>query len=315
MGSRLSGPWLILLIEVRTISAVVARPPIVINAMPFNRENELLDVRVNELDGVVDAFLVVESRFSQYGTPKPLYYTPHPNPRVFNTVSPWTPTTTGCSLGWNNEGKQRDYIITHGLETVYTRLGLAPSDMDILVMTDADEIPNRGAISRIRARPPLDGRIYPIRMNRYLYNFAWREKNGNQQAAYGNVASWQHWKLFGKAPTWGPPLHHGGWHCTKCFRPEEFNGRLKDYLCGDGIRWGDYEWSLGTIKSLISRGIWIGAFPHQMARRSSVSERPKSSLKIAFLNPPGYTDTFNVRMPYCGSKDPNLSRLKRAWCN
>lgn len=293
------------------------RTPIVINGMPFNRENELLDVRVQELTEVVDAFLVVESRYTQYGQPKPLYFKPHPNPKVVHVVSDWVPTESGCALGWENEGHQRDYAIQSGLSAVYDHLGIPPYHMDILIMTDADEIPNRAAVRRIKSRPPIDNRIYPIQMRRYLYSFAWRERNGNQQAAYGNVDTWRQWKVHGATPAWGPPLSNGGWHCTKCFRLEEFNDRLKDYLCGDGIRWGDYEWPIETVQGLVHRGIWIGARPTQRSRRASPHEAPLAAKRYPFLVnvPPGDHQQGRIRMPYCGDPNKDLQHLQKVWCD
>lgn len=285
------------------------RTPVVING-----ENELLDVRVCELTDVVDAFLVVESRYTQYGIEKPIRFAGHPNPKVIHVVSNWTiPGRTGCSLGWENEGHQRDHIIREGLASVYEHLRIPPYHMDILIITDADEIPRLTTIKKIRRQPPLDGRIYPIGMNRYLYSFAWREKNGNQQAFYGNIETWRQWKIYRKNPTWGPTFKRGGWHCTKCFRIETFGERLKDYLCGDGIRWGDYNWSTPTLRGLVSRGIWIGAFPHQRSRRAPIVEAPRAAHRYPYLvSIPKHTDP--IRMPYCQDPNPALKHLKQQWC-
>jgi Glycosyltransferase family 17 len=47
------------------------RPRRVVNAMPFNIEFDLLDIRLAELGDVVDVFLILESNFTQYGDHKP----------------------------------------------------------------------------------------------------------------------------------------------------------------------------------------------------------------------------------------------------
>ena len=48
------------------------RPRRVINAMPFNMEFDLLDIRLAEIGDVVDVFLILESNFTQHGDHKPL---------------------------------------------------------------------------------------------------------------------------------------------------------------------------------------------------------------------------------------------------
>ncbi len=297
------------------IAALAWRSPLVINGLPFNRENELFDVRVREIGDLVDAFIVVESRYTQYGIRKSLYFRDTGNPKVIHIASNWTHGEVGCKLGWENEGHQRDVIVRDGLGVVYERLAVPPSPLDILIITDADEIPNKGAIQRIRKRPPIDGVIRPIGMHRYLYNFGWRERSGNQQAAYANVDTWQMWKIHGETPTWGPIMRHGGCHCTKCFRPEDFNSRLKDYLCGDGIRWGDYKWPLDTIRTLISRGIWVGNPPNQRSRQSRPEEMPHSARRYPFLvGSTTPTNLDSIRMPYCNDPNPDLRHLQQMWC-
>lgn len=298
------------------VVALAWRTPLVINGIPFNRENELFDVRFQEIGDLVDAFIVVESRYTQYGVRKPLHFRDTGSSKVVHIVSNWTHGEMGCKLGWENEGHQRDVIVRDGLEVVYERLGVPPSPLDILIITDADEIPNRGAIQRIRERPPIDAVIRPIGMHRYLYNFGWREHSGNQQAAYANVDTWQMWKIHKKTPTWGTTMRHGGWHCTKCFRPEDFNSRLKDYLCGDGIRWGDYEWPLDTVRALISRGTWIGNAPNRRSRRARPEETPRSARRYPFLlgSKTIPTNPSSIRMPYCDDPNPDLRQLQRVWC-
>lgn len=262
------------MLSVVGVLAVGWRTPIVINGMPFNGENELLDVRVRELTDVVDAFLVVESRYTQFGVEKPVRFAGHPNPKVIHVVSNWTiPGRTGCSLGWENEGHQRDHTIKEGLAVAYEHLRIPPYHMDILIMTDADEIPRRTTIEKIRRRPPLDGRIYPIGMSRYLYSFAWRERNGNQQAAYGNVETWRQWKVYGINPTWGPLLKKGGGTA-----PSAFGSRrlviVSRTTCaatefGGGLQLVDPHDTGARVEGNLDRGVSTPALPTSSDRRGT----------------------------------------------
>lgn len=302
-----------------TLALAYARPPLIVNGMPFNRENDLLDVRVKELRGVVDAILVVESRYTQFGTPKPLRYNPHPSSLVHYLVMEWRPpgNETGCTLGWKLEGHQRDHVLLVGMHHVARSLGTVLQDNDILILTDADEIPSHRLVQRVRERPPHDGTIHPIIMRRFLYNFAWQERHYSQQAAVANVATWNTWKRDGHPPRWGMRLFNGGWHCSKCFHPLEFNERFKDYLCGDGVRWGDFNWSHNAVAALIGYGIWPGAFPtsRRPRRVDAMRDGPKSAWRYPYLvMPPHPPPKLAWRMAYCGSNHPDLRALERAWC-
>lgn len=49
----------------------------IIDAFPFFNELDLLEIRLNELDPVVDYFVLVEATVTHSGLPKPLYYDEH----------------------------------------------------------------------------------------------------------------------------------------------------------------------------------------------------------------------------------------------
>ena len=49
----------------------------VFDAFPFFNELEMLEIRLNVLDDVVDRFVLVESTLTFSGRPKPLWYADH----------------------------------------------------------------------------------------------------------------------------------------------------------------------------------------------------------------------------------------------
>ena len=48
--------------------------PKVYDLFPFNSELDLLEMRLYELDDVVDKFVIIEETHSHRGSPKPLFY-------------------------------------------------------------------------------------------------------------------------------------------------------------------------------------------------------------------------------------------------
>ena len=48
--------------------------PLVYDCFNFFNEFDLLEIRLNELDGVVDYFVLCESNVTHNGIPKPMYF-------------------------------------------------------------------------------------------------------------------------------------------------------------------------------------------------------------------------------------------------
>lgn len=100
----------------------------------FNDELDLLELRLNFLDKVADRFVLVESRRTLSGTPKPLYYELNKNrfasfhQKIIHIVAPINDMTP-----WDYEFYQRNAI----------KQGLVKCDPDDTVfISDVDEIVN-----------------------------------------------------------------------------------------------------------------------------------------------------------------------------
>jgi hypothetical protein len=104
------------------------------DCFPFFNELDLLEIRLTELDPVVDRFVIVESPLTHSGQPKPLYFLENqarfkrwekkiihvqvldPNPDV---------------IAWDRENQQRNTIL-HGIQDA--------KDDDLIMVSDVDEI-------------------------------------------------------------------------------------------------------------------------------------------------------------------------------
>lgn len=130
--------------KTREISTNLTRPPIVYDCFMFNDELDVLDVRLDELDEVVDVFVIVESELTHSGKPKPLHFAENKERYkkyahkiryyVFNDM----PETDNA---WHRESNQRDACIK-GLYDA--------QDYDIIISGDADEIPRKGLIEEYK---------------------------------------------------------------------------------------------------------------------------------------------------------------------
>ena len=108
----------------------------------FFNEFALLDIRLQELEAVVDKFVLVEATRTHSNCPKPLYYTENRNryaafhDKIIHVVVEDTPDTPDA---WAIERFQRDCILR----------GLAQCRPDdLILMSDVDEIPRASVVQQ-----------------------------------------------------------------------------------------------------------------------------------------------------------------------
>ena len=179
----------------------------IIDCFTFWEELELLDIRLNYLDPVVDQFILVEATTTHSGKDKPLFFNENKslfkrfNSRIIHVIVNDMPITEPDR--WTLENYQRNAILT-GLSS------LKLEDDDYLLIGDVDEIPNRDIV----IKQPFG--TYDQRC--FMY--------------YLNVQSEEHWNgtigikynLFKVNSNFGipqkvrdqrnhlEPIRNGGWH-------------------------------------------------------------------------------------------------------
>jgi len=139
-------------------------PRKVFDCFTFFNELDLLEIRLNELDDVVDKFVLVEAPVTHSGKPKPLYFEQNKQrfseflPKIIHVVVDDMPTVAepGKSLNLTRENFQRNAIVR----------GLTDCGWDDIVMiSDADEIPNKKVLSN------YDTAIGPCNLSMSLYYY------------------------------------------------------------------------------------------------------------------------------------------------
>ena len=114
--------------------------PRVYDCFMFNDELDVLDIRLAELDEVVDYFVIVESHLTHSGKSKPLYFKDNAERyqkyahKIRHIVFDEMPQTNNA---WHRESHQRDACM-RGLYDC--------EDYDIIISGDADEIPRKEII-------------------------------------------------------------------------------------------------------------------------------------------------------------------------
>lgn len=121
----------------------------------FFNELDLLEIRLNTLDKVVDKFILAESPLTHTGNPKPLYYAENKerfskfNDRIIHIVVddfPAMPEDMPVrEKAWTRENWQRNAIV-RGLPKDI-------KDEDILLISDLDEIPSPEYLKKAVSNP------------------------------------------------------------------------------------------------------------------------------------------------------------------
>ncbi|MBL9138890.1 MAG: hypothetical protein JNK85_23680 [Verrucomicrobiales bacterium] len=116
------------------------------DTFPFFNELELLEVRLAELEPVVDHFVLAEATRTHSNQPKPLHFQENRHrfkpylPKIIHVVVDDCPDSANA---WVIEKFQRDAV---GRALV----GCKPDD--IVLNSDIDEIPRRSAVQKLRER-------------------------------------------------------------------------------------------------------------------------------------------------------------------
>ena len=128
----------------------------VYDCFTFFNELDLLEIRLNELNDVVDYFVLVESKHTFVGKEKPLFY--NENKHLFEKFHnkiihiivedmPYVYPNINFDNKeqWENEEFQRNQM-KRGIDK------LKLNNEDILTITDVDEIPNPNTLEKIKKR-------------------------------------------------------------------------------------------------------------------------------------------------------------------
>ncbi|CAN7984115.1 unnamed protein product [Ixodes pacificus] len=241
------------------------RPRMIINLFMFNHEIDMLDIRIHVLGDAVDYYVVCESNYTFFGSPKQLYL------------------SSNLSAGFLSEHRHKIVLLRSGTNYAIEKDHWAPEnnlrsllwkkgrhrfknlrDDDLFMLNDADEIPSREVMLFLKYH---DGYGEPIvlYLRWFFYGFFWenylpsvvpsictvaylREVYGDDSnlvrmnerprdippAGTSTGTLWTPWAIRGVQP------NYAGWHCSWCFNVSGIQHKLMSAQRDDGIRWGDF---------------------------------------------------------------------------
>jgi len=207
----------------------------------FFNELDILEIRLNILNDVVDRFVLVESHLTHQGKSKPLFYAENQTrfaqfrDKIIHIVSenpPPSPQTDDASKIWYLENYQRDSIMRGIVEC---------RQDDIVLISDVDEIPDPEKILAYRDTSGI--KVFEQSLRYYYLNMrCWSEPvwRGTRMGRFTDILdpaqelSANPANAFSRKglPTYfrfcnGERIRDGGWHFSYCGGAESIINKLK----------------------------------------------------------------------------------------
>jgi len=218
-------------------------------------EDTVVDIRLNCLDAYVDKFLIVESKFTHSGRKRGLLFDinkfKHFKDKIIYLVVDHEPQGIETIDDKDDKSAQSFKSIENAIRREnyhrnYIGRGLIDADAeDIIMISDADEIPNLENLDLRKIKNKLvifRQKMFYYKLNLYLDSFSWcgsktcRKKNLISPQWLRNVKdrnypSWRIDTLFSKNKYQNIYfVNDGGWHFSNIKNAKEIKEKLKSYL-------------------------------------------------------------------------------------
>ena len=221
----------------------------------YYNEDTVLDIRLNCLDAYVDKFVIVESKFTHSGKKRNLlfdinqfkrfkdkiiYLALDDEPREIETVYDKDDEDLKSFKYIENALKRENY------QRNYISRGLSDADAeDIIMVSDADEIPNLGKLDFKKIKNKLiffQQKMFYYKLNLYLDSFNWfgtkacKKKDLISPQWIRNIKDraypfWRIDTLFSKIKYQNIYfVNDGGWHFSYIKNAKAIEEKLKSYL-------------------------------------------------------------------------------------
>lgn len=201
----------------------------------LNNELDPLEIRLNELNSVVDKFVIVESLRTFTNLPKPSLFEDKvkSEPRFTKFLPKIVHVKLEELKGETNmerEAYQRNQLTSKGLEAAGVR------DGDLVVLGDLDEIPRASTLNWMKTctgwerKKSGEPTCLSLRLFYYSYEYRWQNSDWRfpHVVTYPSSLTGQQIRDFDCGLDL--PFLNAGWHCSWCF-PEldQFREKLEAY--------------------------------------------------------------------------------------
>lgn len=193
----------------------------------FYNELDLLEIRLNELNDVVDGFILVEAERSHQNKPKPLFFQDNKH-RYEKFLSKIKHIIVPANLfvdndAWYNEKLQRNAICA-GLYDV--------ANDDLLIVSDLDEIPSKDSVKEV-LKVNITPAVFEQLLHYYYLNTPLEDNNSILN--YGSVVLKKCDFIKNteivrdRIKRTFPIIGNGGWHFSFLGNKENVLNKIKNY--------------------------------------------------------------------------------------
>jgi len=242
----------------------------------FFNELDILEIRLNELYDVVDYFVIVESSVTHSGEDKPFYFdenkhkfskfldkiinfkiTNTPNDFInlkssddseLNKINDYIINQTNRFDRYNQPDYGRDFFQKESVR----RALINCEDNDLILISDADEIPNHKILKNIK-NLNLENTIYSLNQPMYCYYFNYLKQNdwyGTKMGLYKNIKKYSFNEIRGDSSL-SVKINDGGWHFSFQGGLEMVTKKLLSYSARDMVN----PYVLSSIERNMEDGI------------------------------------------------------------
>jgi beta-1,4-mannosyl-glycoprotein beta-1,4-N-acetylglucosaminyltransferase len=211
----------------------------VIDVFPFFNEYELLKLRMEALKGVVDMHLAVVGDHTYQGEERSFNlddFISEQNPDdQYDLWAMYARVGGSYASAWDREKHLRQQVrdcVKH-----------FASDGDIIIYTDADELPNKRAVWDYIIKdtcpsctpPPSTPGVHALQMRTFYYGTQWEDPNPTDR---GKIFRWadakdRDWdELRWDSPRWGsstPVIRSAGWHISYFGGADAIERKLRSF--------------------------------------------------------------------------------------
>lgn len=234
----------------------------IVDCFMFYNELDILKIRLHEIYDVVDHIIIVEASKTHTGKSKPLYYSENKHlfdryhDKIIHLVTDFDEDyafrkcMNSINEHWYRENFQRECIqvLIHQLDLM---------DEDILIVTDADEIPSKQVIQDIRSGTMKiqDNHLYSIEMALYYYNIELTTSRKWYHPKIFNYFTYKNHKLLTDIRLSSPSniIRDGGWHLSY-FGDENFiKNKVESFA--ESIEYTEEGKNIDYLKDCIDKSI------------------------------------------------------------
>ena len=162
----------------------------VIDCFSFYNELDMLNLRLHEMDEIVDYFVLAEATKTHAGKDKPLYYKENKDffskfrDKIVHVVvdDMPNPESDSSKISWRRERHQRNKI-TSGFND------LRINDKDIIILSDVDEVVKpQKLVDFVRSEKYNDHSRFGVEMEAFFYDFYHQRKEPWYAAVFFSYA-------------------------------------------------------------------------------------------------------------------------------